>query len=47
MRVNVVKSGAVGTDEVQTAMMLIAAGPKFGCKDALKDLGVWFRRRGL
>ena len=40
IRVNVVKSGAVGTDEVHTAMMLIEAGPKFGGKDTLKDLGV-------
>ncbi len=39
-RVNVTKSGAVGSDEVHTAMMLLAAGPKFGCKEALKDLGV-------
>ena len=39
-RVNVTKSGFEATAPLLTAMMRRAAGPLFGCAEALKDLGV-------
>ncbi len=40
MKVNSLTSGTVGTTTLQTRMMQLAAGPKFGSKEPLKDLGV-------
>ncbi len=39
-RVDVPKSGVVATTPLLAAMMRHAAGPLFGCTEALKDLGV-------
>ena len=39
-KVNVTKSGCVATTPLLTEMMRLAAGPLFGCREPLKDLGV-------
>ncbi len=40
LKVNLVKSGVIGTSPQRTAAMRAAAGPLLGCTAALKDLGV-------
>ncbi len=43
LKVNLVKSGVIGTNPQRTSSMPAAAGPLFGCTTALKDLGVIHR----